>query len=487
MAGTWNLAIALVSVSWLVLVSVPSLVGQEDSSEDSAAISEMTETEKQISEYQQEFLKDPTGRSAADIRSEIARLITLRDSDGGLQTLQKLRDRKAPHGDGLDRAMLHVAAVYFEEQNYGRCKALLQEVVERYPKSSATSSAMLMMSELYTSLKDEKASAEWLKKCTEFELTERASNNLMDTDNTRSVALQRLAALHQSKGDYLQAFKLWRMWQPQSFCGNCLDAMLKTRAANLKECLLQLDDHEIIVKSCLEDALVFDGEYAQQRLVVFYRDADQLLDLARIAGELDQRERKIAKEHRRQIEEMRTMSEFLRGAIAAETLRQINDLNGLIRMLEENSVRQDVKEHTAEVLGRTGGKGVKLIDKALQDSRPGQRWYLLRALAANPSDDAVEVLVRAAISDAKFTPDRYVVDRLVARGEKGLKIAREVASGVEPSQTKAADEFLRRYESWVKMFGRAEWVTTATSQTIKPPARGSLPRTLDEAIKAAAK
>ncbi|RIK74594.1 MAG: hypothetical protein DCC68_22770 [Planctomycetota bacterium] len=467
--------------------------GDEPTKSDAYDKAPTVSIEPRIVDAQQAFLKAPTAENSQGLRQKIAWYLDREDADTALATLRKLRKRDAPHGDGLDLAMLAVASAYFEQGNRDRSAALLKEVIDRYPKSPTTSRAMLMLAELYGAKQDAKSYVHWLKRCAEFEMTEDTRTNLMDTDNTRSVAFQRLAAHYQNERDYLQAFKYWRAWSPRSWCGNCLMEMHEIRARRMSECIPHIDDHRFAVKCVLEDAIRFRGDYGQQRLVALYADADQLLDLLRIAGELAKREKQTAAERKIELDRIDTTSKFLQGAIVAETLRKSDDVHGLVRVLADKSFSAAVKEQVVAILAQGGDRVALAVEMAMRRSQAAERQWLLNALAANPSDGAFDALVKIAQSDIEFALNWYLVDSLAKRGERGLETVKRLTTHADPQRAKAARDLLARIDAAKNNPARdaaqrpvADAAKPDPASQPKPPAKpvhGSLPKTLADGLR----
>lgn len=128
---------------------------------------------------------------------------------------------------------------------------------------------------------------------------------------------------------------------------------------------------------------------------------------------------------------------------------------------------------------------------------PEQHW-LLKALAANPSNGAFDALVKVAQSDIQFALNRYLVDCLAQRGDRGLDAVKQLASHRDPQRAKAARELLARVDaaknraSPEKTPVPPEGVSprepaNKPKPPLKPPTRrtrGSLPKTLAEALPA---
>jgi hypothetical protein len=306
-----------------------------------------------MSEAQDVFLTDPKSEEALEARRQLARLTELDEPDTALVKLVKLRKRDEKDGDGLDLAILHLAGRYIEREEYRPGTSLLKEIVDRYPPSSTTSRAMLMLADIHKTKKDQKTSDEWLTRCVEFELA-KPSDDLPDPNNEDSLSTSELARRCQENDSHYLAFKLWRAWSWKGGCATGLWAMQRNRNESINECLPYIEDHVFVIQCCLGDATTCRGEYGNGHLVQLYCNAGQLLDLARIADELEVREREYVKERKQRYEDVRTTSKVLRGAIVAETLRKNDDIDGLVRQLSVKECDPDLKQYIAEVLSECG-------------------------------------------------------------------------------------------------------------------------------------
>jgi|GEM_PF-4183755 len=229
----------------------------------------------------------PATRNAADARILAAKIINdTRGPDRALQFIRELARWDKDHTDGIDRALFNISTEYFKQQQYDRSEAILLEIFERKPKTSLTSRAALGLSEVYDKQGKLDLKLEWLKRCVGIEFTEPTATNIMDTDNTRSKAIQRLAWNCELRGQWQRALTLWESWKPRSFCGTCLVGMHDSQNRAIARCKLGLGRFDEAARLLLEN--VFDvhlGESPERftiTLTKLYHDAGQLDDLSKM-------------------------------------------------------------------------------------------------------------------------------------------------------------------------------------------------------------
>lgn len=68
--------------------------------------------------------------------------------------------------------------------------------------------------------------------------------HIMDTSDSRQVAIVRLGRHYQDKGEYAKALEYFRVWAPQSWCGNCAAQFAYERDLYIAQCLVALGNAE---------------------------------------------------------------------------------------------------------------------------------------------------------------------------------------------------------------------------------------------------
>jgi len=187
----------------------------------------------------------------------------------------------AGHREGLDRALFALSTAFFSA-NDAKSEELLLKILKEYPDTTTASRAMVGLAEVYAKRKDVEQEIEWLRKCVDFEKTEPTATNIMDTDNTRSVAIQRLAARMEDRGQWKEALALWTAWQPRSWCGTCKAQMQSQRTAHLVQCHGRLGSHAAAAQeawSATTSGSISSSRVLAWSLYQLYRDAGQLEDL----------------------------------------------------------------------------------------------------------------------------------------------------------------------------------------------------------------
>jgi hypothetical protein len=202
------------------------------------------------------------------------------------------------HRAGLDRALFQLSTAWFKTDDQ-KSEELLQKILRDYPTTTTASRAMLGLAEVYQQRGDEDKEIEWLRKCVDDPRTEATGRNLMDTDDTRSTAIQRLAVRFEERGQWKEAVTMWTAWQPQSWCGTCHDQMLKRRTFHLVKCHCRLQDHRSAAQAAWASAAgpsLGGSDVIAWSLYILYRDAGQLAELRRAVAAQEQQTRQHWKE-----------------------------------------------------------------------------------------------------------------------------------------------------------------------------------------------
>ena len=109
--------------------------------------------------------------------------------------------------------------------------AVLQRIVNSDLDSQGK--AYVSLAELYEEAgRDDEVIQSMLEKAIEVS-PDNTHRNLMDSGNTRNIAVRRLAKRSEARGDWKRAHELYSDWRPYSWCGNGLISLYHYRAAKI--------------------------------------------------------------------------------------------------------------------------------------------------------------------------------------------------------------------------------------------------------------
>ncbi len=429
----------------------------------------------------------PLTRFAANARQlAVSALADAGRIEESLVLVRDLQNQGEEQRGGLDRALFDVSQAHFKREQYDDSEALLREVVREYADTPTASRAMLGLAEVYAARKDFAQERDWLLKCAEFNLTDPTGRGIMDTDNTRSLAHQRLAAAYERDGQWAEAHRWWSRWSPASLCGTCQGSMRARRFQHLAMCKLHLGEHEAAVRYLFEAFEDHSAEWSPkcaELLFEVYRRADQLDDLMTIADQLDEPCLKSWHEHgyyqdmspsERQKQLPTWPLRRLKHMAELGRQKDIAQLQSLC-LKEERGFEEDLSNrrsgwanHAAAVeLARCGEGALVSIRNAVrgeENLRP-YRW-LLCALGKSSSPAAFPVLKELAAAKSSYGYSD-LVQAIALRGEPGLALIRQWADEDNRLRSLAAQVYLR---------GMPEERTSAAPWPAPVP--GSLPAAL---------
>jgi hypothetical protein len=191
---------------------------------------------------------------------------------------QVARDYKGK--DVADEATWHLACFHFEEKRFDKAQELLLSLKRSGQENRWTSFAAIGLSEVAQQRGDERLMISYLEEATKLPAVP-TKRSLMDTLDTRQEAFIRLARHYRNKGDLKKALDYYTRWEPQSWCGTCLNSMRAERRDEILLCQLRLAYYAAAVRDRLRQLRkrgVLD-EFDARLLTHFYRQAGQLGDL----------------------------------------------------------------------------------------------------------------------------------------------------------------------------------------------------------------
>lgn len=409
----------------------------------------------------QVYLFFPETQYAAEARALAASVLCQSgDIARAVELIRDLRKKGGIHQAGIDRALFDTAVQYYQKGDHDRSIALLEEVVKDFGATTTASRAMLGLAEVYAARKDKVKQREWLERCAKFDRTEPTARSIMDTDDTRSDAIQRLARFHEAEGQWQKALAWWKAWEPRSWCGTCRMQMRAERGQHIARCLVQMADHPAAAQFLLERLSDtqhdFDPLYATP-LFQMYRAAGQLADLRRM---VQGREEALFKEYedkgyfkgQQREEAMRSLPTLpLQQLFRIRELGEKKDVAALIGFTQDaNAVRcatfaddRDWRARAAaEALGECGDVAVAPIRERLAQGATNQSW-LIYALGKNPTAAAQEVLLEFARREKGSDCDN-VAYALTLHGDAGKKLLETIRDGDNSTMAATAKKWLEQ-------------------------------------------
>lgn len=165
-----------------------------------------------------------------------------------------------PKEDFVTEAVFSTARFYFSKGKFSDSLSWLNWIIE----NSRTNGrfiplAYLGLSEVYEKLGDEAVMIKFLKLAAQNPNVVATNRNIMDTSDTRQVALIRLGKYYKAKRNYEEALKYFTEWQPRSGCGNCQAQSKYEKDLYIAECLIGLKREDEALNNNLMPHLKIDG------------------------------------------------------------------------------------------------------------------------------------------------------------------------------------------------------------------------------------
>lgn len=173
-----------------------------------------------------------------------ARLGTLRtflragDIPGATATLQ-IMERTSQCVSDFSSEWFTIAQAHLEATNSLKALSLLSDIQTRFPSGQGTALACVSAAEIYRKLGDESKMLEAYKRAIRLKPID-TYGDIMDANNSRSRAYERLGDYYMDRKQWREALRWWSTWEPTSWCGNCAASMECHRAFEIGLCKLNL-------------------------------------------------------------------------------------------------------------------------------------------------------------------------------------------------------------------------------------------------------
>lgn len=425
------------------------------------------------------YEKFPETRFAAESRVLAASIHQESAPDKAVEFVRRLQKQGKAQRDGLDRALFQSATAYFQKKDYDTSIKLLLEVVNDYGDTSTASRAMLGLAETYQAQGNKDKTKEWLGRCAAFEKTESMGRSIMDTDNTRAVAIQRLALVHEAEGQWREAMQWWEKWQPQSWCGTCAREMRAEKLDHINRCQLRLGEHKKAAEFLLTALQQECTPLLPLRALQLYREAGQEADLLKMVEAIDKAqlaewdEKGYFKNMNRE-EVVKMLPTWpIQESLRISKLAEQQDVAALIAITQqagsvnarsfEDEGRDWRCKLAAEALAACGGKEVPALREAIVNGQTIHSW-LTYALGKSPAPAALDVLDDLSRKEKGWNCDN-VAFAINLKGEAGKKLLLRIIERDDNGMRATAKLWLEK-------------PPTDSSFSWPKPERGSLPKIL---------
>jgi len=146
------------------------------------------------------------------------------DLKGAERIIEEYR-KEYPGTDLVSMSLFTLAREYHWRNGTNRSLEILKNIVCEHPDSSAAAYACLGLGEIYRELDETDKAIDYFSRAASFKEapeTQDLTNDIMDASNTRDMATEALAILLEETGQYEEALKWYRAWEPTGWCGNYL-------------------------------------------------------------------------------------------------------------------------------------------------------------------------------------------------------------------------------------------------------------------------
>jgi len=171
----------------------------------------------------------------------------------------------AARPDDCDKALFKLAQHYTAQKHPDKAVETLHRILRLHPRGKQAGMAHLGLSEIFAAKQDEAKMLAHLEQAAKAQPHE-TQRHIMDTSDSRQVAIVRLGRHYQDRKEYAKALEYFRAWAPQSWCGNCAAQFAYERDLYIAQCLVALGNAELALRENLMPHLMEGGG-------AFYHDA----------------------------------------------------------------------------------------------------------------------------------------------------------------------------------------------------------------------
>lgn len=195
--------------------------------------------------------------------------------------LVRAKAAEDPPAAELPTAMFGLSQTLLLYEKNDESLAILKEIPERFPKSSLASLAWCGMGQVYSRLEKHDEMIAALERG-RAGLRVDAEFRRIDLLDAYGFACHQLGEHYLKNQQWEKALVAFSDWEPNSFCGNCLEAILAEKSERILWCLLQLERYDEVSRRTWKE--IAHGTWADDQLNDFvlirlYAEAGQLDDL----------------------------------------------------------------------------------------------------------------------------------------------------------------------------------------------------------------
>ena len=318
-----------------------------------------------------------------------------------------------PLDEATAEAAFSTSQLYFKEANYAGSRKWLDWIVENTKLTPRYIPLVYLgLAETWEKLGNETSMISNLKLAAGDPIATPTNRGIMDTSDTRQVALVRLGQYFKSKGNFQEALEFFTEWNPRSFCGNCAAQMRYEKSLYVSECLVGLDRSDEALDTYLlpllkknEGSLYSDAKLP--RLVVSLYEKKNALDqfLVMIQPHAASQYNKTA-----QIaQKLAQIKIWTRDQNIPSLVGELRHSPGFVPRISESNIREHNSQAVAaaEALATMGGKEFPFLKKsyeelstAKQESANADKAWVIYALGVSKAKES-ETYLQELLQKAK--------------------------------------------------------------------------------------
>lgn len=373
-----------------------------------------------LSSFAVDTVAQPPDSSLATAIKPLREYISKRNYEEALSYVHNV-ERRGEFIEHVPILLCEIAFMAGISEKHDVVKRSALEVIEKYPQSPYVRLAWCHLGDAHQGLGGHDKMIEAYEKGLDgfrAEPNKHVSRALVSAEEAHVL----LGNHYMARREWSKGLACWEHWQPDSFCGTCLDGMESGRKVNIWLCKLHLGRHDEFARDTLNrlrgNAMepATGGTYLAYLTYRLYAQAGQQEGLLAVARLAQAKESEYITRHKiGPLSERMTATRFAGHAVVyCEKLQMLSendrfqDLVDILSGAEEDSDpsesnRQDWPlRAAAHALARKGPRVVPLIERNIgtRDNPSGREEnWLYYALARNPFPEAQNALSRVKLGE----------------------------------------------------------------------------------------